>query len=57
MRHTHQKLLQLRLLNSTTQRINNNIKTVKQQAYRFRNQDFLKLKIYAIHVAKSALVG
>jgi transposase len=36
---------------------NNKIKTMKRQAYGFRDQDFLKLKIYAIHETKYALVG
>jgi transposase len=36
---------------------NNKIKTMKRQAYGFRDAEFLKLKIYAIHEAKYALVG
>jgi transposase len=36
---------------------NNKIKTMKRQAYGFRDSEFLKLKIYAIHEAKYALVG
>ncbi len=36
---------------------NNKIKTMQRQAYGFRDQDFFKLKIYAIHEAKYALVG
>jgi transposase len=36
---------------------NNKIKTMKRQAYGFRDQEFLKLRIYAIHEAKYALVG
>lgn len=36
---------------------NNKIKTMKRQAYGFRDPEFLKLKIYAIHEAKYALVG
>ena len=36
---------------------NNKIKTMKRQAYGFRDQEFLKLKIYAIHEARYALVG
>jgi transposase len=36
---------------------NNKIKTMKRQAYGFRDQDFLKLKILAIHESKYALVG
>jgi transposase len=36
---------------------NNKIKTMKRQAYGFRDQEFLQLKIYAIHQTKYALVG
>jgi transposase len=36
---------------------NNKIKTMKRQAYGFRDQEFFKLKIYAIHEARYALVG
>jgi len=36
---------------------NNKIKTMKRQAYGFRDTEFLKLKIFAIHRTKYALVG
>jgi len=36
---------------------NNKIKTMKRQAYGFRDQEFFKLKILAIHESKYALVG
>jgi transposase len=36
---------------------NNKIKTMKRQAYGFRDQEFFKLKILGIHQAKYALVG
>lgn len=36
---------------------NNKIKTMKRQAYGFRDKEFLKLKIMAIHLTKYALVG
>src|SRR5271166_714261 len=36
---------------------NNKIKTMKRQAYRFRDLEFFKLKILAIHETKYALVG
>ena len=36
---------------------NNKIKTMKRQAYGFRDVEFLKLKIMAIHETKYALVG
>jgi len=37
--------------------INNKIKTMKRQAYGFRDKEFLKLKIMGIHETKYALVG
>lgn len=36
---------------------NNKIKTMKRQAYGFRDQEFFKLKILAIHETKYKLVG
>ena len=36
---------------------NNKIKTMKRQAYGFRDRNFFKLKIYAIHETEYALVG
>ena len=36
---------------------NNKIKTMKRQAYGFRDSQFFKLKIMALHEAKYALVG
>ena len=36
---------------------NNKIKTMKRQAYGFRDAEFLKLKILGIHEARYALVG
>jgi transposase len=36
---------------------NNKIKTMKRQAYGFRDMEFFKLKIMAIHQTKYALVG
>jgi len=37
--------------------MNNKIKTMKRQAYGFRDLDFFKLKIYALHQTKYALIG
>jgi transposase len=37
--------------------LNNKIKTMKRQAYGFRDMEFFKLKIMAIHESKYALVG
>lgn len=36
---------------------NNKIKTMKRQAYGFRDQEFFKLKILALHTTRYALVG
>jgi transposase len=36
---------------------NNKMKTMKRMAYGFRDMEFFKLKIMAIHEAKYALVG
>lgn len=36
---------------------NNKIKTLQRQAYGFRDHEFFKLKIYALHEARYALVG
>jgi len=36
---------------------NNKIKTMKRQAYGFRDQEFFKLKILGLHESKYALVG
>jgi transposase len=36
---------------------NNKIKTMKRQAYGYRDKQFLKLKIFALHKTKYALIG
>jgi transposase len=36
---------------------NNKIKTMQRQAYGFRDHEFFKLKIYALHTTRYALVG
>ena len=36
---------------------NNKIRTMQRQAYGFRDQEFFKLKIYALHETKFVLVG
>ena len=36
---------------------NNKIKTMKRQAYGFRDLEFFKLRILAIHETRYALVG
>jgi len=37
--------------------VNNKIKTLVKQAYGYRNMDFFKLKIKALHLSKYALIG
>ncbi len=46
-----------RISTGPLQGTNNKIKTMQRQAYGFRDQEFFKLKIYALHEAKYALVG
>lgn len=36
---------------------NNKIKTMQRQHYGLRDQEFFRLKIYALHGTKYALVG
>ena len=36
---------------------NNKIKTMQRQAYGFRDQEFFRLKIYALHLSTYALTG
>jgi transposase len=36
---------------------NNKIKTMKRQAYGFRDREFFKLKILAIHESQYKLIG
>ena len=36
---------------------NNKIQTMKRQAYGYRDEEFFRLKIYAAHLTKYALVG
>ena len=36
---------------------NNKIKTMKRQAYGFRDQGFFKLKIMTVHLTRYALIG
>ena len=37
--------------------VNNKIKTLKRQAYGYRDLEFFKLKIYAIHESNYKLIG
>lgn len=46
-----------RISTGTLEGTNNKIKTMKRQAYGFRDTEFLKLKIMALHETKYALIG
>jgi transposase len=46
-----------RLITAALEGTNNKIRTMQRRAYGFRDQEFFKLKIYAIHKATCALVG
>ena len=37
--------------------VNNKLKTLPRQAYGFRDQDYFRLKLFALHKTKHALVG
>lgn len=43
--------------NGPLEGVNSTIKTMKRQAYGYRDHEFLQLKIYALHKARYALVG
>ena len=47
----------VRITSGPMEGTNNKIKTMKRQAYGFRDREFFKLKILAIHETKYALVG
>jgi transposase len=47
----------VRITSGPMEGTNNKIKTMKRQAYGFRDQEFFKLKILAIHETKYELVG
>tara|TARA_Y100000310_G_C20275987_1_gene620254 strand:- start:338 stop:577 length:240 start_codon:yes stop_codon:yes gene_type:complete len=55
--HRSVGLLDYQLSTGPLEGTNNMIKTMKRQAYGFRDMEFFKLKIMAIHEAKYALVG
>ena len=50
-------VLRLPDLDGPLEGTNNKIKTMQRQAYGFRDKEFFKLKILAVHEAKYALVG
>jgi transposase len=45
------------MTNGRMEGINRNIKTMLRQFYGLRDNDFLKLKLYALHESKHKLVG
>lgn len=46
-----------RISNGMTEGINNKIKTLKRQAYGYRDMEYFKLRLYHLHKQKSSLTG
>lgn len=46
-----------RITNATTEGINNKIKTLKRQAYGFRDIEYFKLRLYRLHTQRYSLTG
>lgn len=46
-----------RLTNAKTEGINNKIKTMKRQAYGYRDMEYFKLRLYHLHKQETTLVG
>lgn len=46
-----------RISNGKIEGINNKIKTLKRQAYGFRDRQYFKLRIYHLHAQRNQLVG
>ena len=46
-----------RITTARVEGINNKIKVLKRQAYRYRDMDYFKLRIYFLHESRYALVG
>lgn len=46
-----------RISNGFAEGINNKIKTLKRQAYGYRDMDYFKLRLYHLHAQKYALAG
>ena len=46
-----------RITNGKIEGINNKIKTMKRQAYGFRDKDYLKLRLFHLHEQKNRLAG
>lgn len=46
-----------RLTNAKTEGINNKIKTLKRQAYGYRDMEYFKLRLYHLHKQETSLIG
>lgn len=46
-----------RISTSPLEGLNNKIKTIKRQAYGYRDQEYFQLKLYALHQSKFQLIG
>lgn len=46
-----------RVTNAKTEGINNKIKTLKRQAYGYRDMEYFKLRLYHLHSQEASLVG
>lgn len=46
-----------RVTNAKTEGINNKIKTLKRQAYGYRDMEYFKLRLYHLHKQEASLVG
>jgi transposase len=46
-----------RISNAKTEGINNKIKTLKRQAYGYRDMEYFKLRLYHLHEQQTSLVG
>ena len=45
------------LSNSSAEGVNNKIKTLKRQAYGFRDIEYFKLRLYHLHKSRYSFVG
>lgn len=58
--HHHKGLLDYynhKISNATTEGVNNKIKTLKRQAYGYRDMEYFKLRLYHLHAQKAELIG
>jgi transposase len=46
-----------KITNATTEGMNNKIKTLKRQAYGFRDMEYFKLRLYHLHTQRYSLTG